>query len=53
MDQPLPMTRNGFAVLPLGDAAVTVEFGCTIEPGLNEQPSLCEGGANPAMGRRR
>ncbi|HEU4502451.1 MAG TPA: 5-oxoprolinase subunit PxpB [Nitrospira sp.] len=31
------MTRNGFAVLPLGDAAVTVEFGCTIEPGLNEQ----------------
>lgn len=37
MDQPLPMTRNGFAVLPLGDAAVTVEFGCTIEPGLNEQ----------------
>ena len=37
MDQPLAMTRNGFAVLPLGDAAVTVEFGCAIEPGLNEQ----------------
>ena len=36
MDQPLPATRNGFAVLSLGDAAVTVEFGHTIEPGLNE-----------------
>ena len=36
MDQPLPATRNGFAVLPLGDAAVTVEFGRTIEPSLNE-----------------
>ena len=37
MDQPLPTTRNGFAVLPLGDAAVTVGFGCTIEPELNAQ----------------
>ncbi|HET9845806.1 MAG TPA: 5-oxoprolinase subunit PxpB [Nitrospira sp.] len=37
MDQPLPTTRDRFAVLPLGDAAVTVQFGCTIEPGPNER----------------
>ena len=37
MDQPRPTTRNGFEVLPLGDAAVTVEFGRTISRRLNER----------------
>ena len=37
MDLPRPTTRNGFTVLPLGDAAVTVEFGCEIAPHLNKR----------------
>ena len=37
MDSVLPATGNGFAVLPLGDAAITVEFGRTIAPELNER----------------
>jgi hypothetical protein len=53
MDQPLPATRNGFGVLPLGDAAVTVEFGRTIEPSLNEHAlAFAETVRIPAMGRR-
>ena len=42
MDQPLPATRNGFTVLPLGDAAVTVEFGREIAPTLTSTPSLSQ-----------
>jgi inhibitor of KinA len=35
MDLPRRTTGNGFTVLPLGDAAVTVEFGREITPDLN------------------
>jgi inhibitor of KinA len=37
MDLPRPKTEKGFTVLPLGDAALTVEFGCEIAPHLNER----------------
>ena len=37
MDSARPLTGNGFTVLPLGDAAITVEFGRTISPELNER----------------
>lgn len=37
MDPPPPETAKGFTVLPLGDAALTVEFGCEIAPHLNER----------------
>jgi hypothetical protein len=37
MDSARPSTGNGFTVLPLGDAAITVEFGRTISPELNER----------------
>lgn len=37
MDLPYLRTKNDFTVLPLGDAAVTVEFGCEIRPDLNER----------------
>ncbi|HKY72627.1 MAG TPA: 5-oxoprolinase subunit PxpB [Nitrospira sp.] len=33
----LPRTNKGFTVLPLGDAAVTVEFGREIRPDLNDR----------------
>jgi KipI family sensor histidine kinase inhibitor len=32
-----PSTSAGFTLLPLGDAAVTVEFGCEISPDVNER----------------
>lgn len=35
MDLPRRTTRNGFTLLPLGDAALTVEFGREITPALN------------------
>lgn len=37
MDRPRPTTRNDLTVLPLGDVAVTVEFGRDIAPELHEQ----------------
>jgi inhibitor of KinA len=37
MDLPHPTTRNGFTLLPLGDAAVTAEFGCEIAPDVNRR----------------
>jgi len=36
MDRDRPPTSHQFALLPLGDAAVTVEFGHEISPGINE-----------------
>lgn len=37
MDRSRPTTRNGPTVLPLGDAAMTVEFGRDIAPEVHEQ----------------
>ena len=37
MDSARPATGHGFTVLPLGDAAITVEFGRIITPDLNER----------------
>ncbi len=37
MARPRQTTRNGFTMLPLGDAAVTVEFGREIAPHLNDR----------------
>ena len=34
---PQPTATTGFAVRPLGDAAVTVEFGCRVSPELNQR----------------
>jgi KipI family sensor histidine kinase inhibitor len=36
MDRGRPLTSHQFALLPLGDAAVTVEFGREISAGVNE-----------------
>jgi inhibitor of KinA len=36
MDRPDP-TTTGFTVQPLGDAAVTLAFGCEISPGVNDR----------------
>ena len=37
MALPFPIRTNSFTVLPLGDAALTVEFGSSITPELNQR----------------